>query len=248
MNSEEKNALFCDALLGELSAERRAQLDALLQDPEARAEYEALQSMWSDLGNVLAAPASEDASALGTIVRELPRRASSPSRRWWAGALAAGVALFLLGSWVGRTQRVVEPRATEPTAAGQPHRAEEASGADVVTLPRFAVLLYGRASGAPPDAARLQQVVDEMTAWRDQLDAERRHIVAEKLSAQAGVELEGVGGTVQQRSAASSSESLRLGGLYIIHASDLDEATSIARQCPLLRYGGVVRVRAIDDV
>ncbi len=235
MNPEEKNALFFDALLEELPAKRQAQLDALLQDPEARAEYEALQSMWSDLGNVLTAPASENASPLGTIVRELPRRA--PSRRWWVGALAAGVALFFLGSWVGTTQRATElQRATEP------------SSADVVTLPRFAVLLYGRPSGAPPDPARLQQVVSEMKTWRDRLDAERRHIVAEKLAAQPGFELESVGGTIEQRSATSDSGTLRLGGLYIIHASDLDEATSIARQCPLLRYGGIVRVRAIDDV
>ena len=39
----------------------------------------------------------------------------------------------------------------------------------------------------------------------------------------------------------------RLGGLYVVTAQNLEEAATIVEGCPLLNYGGVVRVRAIEQ-
>lgn len=250
MNPEEKNALFMDALLGELSATQREQLDVLLsQDAAARDEFDELRALWRDLGIALETPADQDESPLALLVERLPQRRSTssrrttpalpstPARRWWGVALAAGIALFLLGVWLGASRRSVD-------SAGGPTQHVVAGS----QRPRFVVLLYAKPSTRAPDPEFMQKVVAEMTAWRDELAAEHRHILAEKLSGHADIELETVDGAIQQRSAAIDAVAPRLGGFYVIRANDLEEATEIARQCPLLQYDGIVRVRAIDDV
>lgn len=37
-------------------------------------------------------------------------------------------------------------------------------------------------------------------------------------------------------------------GYYMIHAKDLEEATEIAKGCPILRYGGSIEVRQVMDL
>ena len=39
-----------------------------------------------------------------------------------------------------------------------------------------------------------------------------------------------------------------LGGFFVIRAEDYDEAQRIAADCPLLRYGSIIEIRAFEEL
>ena len=86
-----------------------------------------------------------------------------------------------------------------------------------------------------------EAAVAEYVAWAGELAA-AGHLVAGDELAPEGNLLEGANNpTVHPISAASD----RIGGYFIIAAADYEEALSLAKGCPQLRYGGTVEVRPI---
>jgi hypothetical protein len=80
------------------------------------------------------------------------------------------------------------------------------------------------------------RLVAEYAAWARGLQEEGKLLSAEKL-ADEPAELLGSG---------ASPEGDRVGGFFLIRAASFEEAQRIARDCPHLRHGGRVELRAIE--
>ncbi len=100
--------------------------------------------------------------------------------------------------------------------------------------PMFALLLYGEASTA--DGASELAIVEEYRRWALDLRRVGRRVSGERLIDDARV-VAAPGTTGQPR------ESLQ--GFFLISASNLEEAESVARSCPHATRGGVIVVRPI---
>lgn len=104
--------------------------------------------------------------------------------------------------------------------------------------------------GGDDDAAELsaeqaQQRIQKYIEWSQNLRDQGRNLGANELA---------VGGHVLRRRGgevcvdgpfAETKEAI--GGYFHIRAADEREAVAIASECPVLRYGGAVEVRAIVD-
>jgi hypothetical protein len=226
MLDEERNRLLVDSVLGELSdAERQQWQAALLASPELQAEHEELSRLWQDLDDALAV--QERPLNLPASGNRQRQSIQSPWLAWGAG-IAAALLSFLAGSWWAERTPAVR------TPVGE----------------RFAILLYAGGGGdqsAQVNAEFVARVVQEHRDWAARLQQQQRHILSEKLAVTPGVDLFAAADGVQQRAESEDLGGRRLGGLYIVTADDLEAATVVARGCPLLKYGGVVRVRHIES-
>ncbi len=220
MDEREREDLLYDAVFDELDEDGHARLEATLrEDPQLRSELSELRELWNRFGDVIADDGSQ------------PRPGQAPRRRSLFAAvtpaIAAAVVFFVLGHWwAGRSAEMP----IEPTS-------------------RFAVLLYaggGGGSGRPADEGFVRRVVQEHKDWAGELRSQGSHVLSEKLSTEPGVDLVVTNGSIEQRTETADIDGRRLGGVFVIQAEDLDQATRIARGCPLLNYGGVVRVRPIE--
>lgn len=104
--------------------------------------------------------------------------------------------------------------------------------------------------GGDQDAATLspeetQQRLQKYIAWSRKLSEEQRNLGANELAAE-GVVLRSRGGEVIVDGPYAETKEA-IGGYFHISAADDAEAREIARQCPVLAFGGAVEVRAIVD-
>ena len=91
-----------------------------------------------------------------------------------------------------------------------------------------------------------EQVQSAMTQWKAWFDR-----LTEQGKLKGGQPLEREGKTVSGKKGrlvadgpfAESKEAI--GGYFLLHVGSLDEATEIAKQCPLLDYGLIVEVRPV---
>lgn len=112
------------------------------------------------------------------------------------------------------------------------------SAAQPDTRAQYLLLLYEDSTFAEGDEAAL---VAEYGAWAGSL-AERGHLVlGEKLA--NGLELLGGSGAGLTETEGRAG---RVTGMFIIRASNDDEARALALTCPHLRYGGRIALRPID--
>ena len=110
--------------------------------------------------------------------------------------------------------------------------------------PHFMLLIMENLSAPQPTGPELQQVIAEHRAWAQRLEAEGRLVAAEKLT-----DDDGRGLPVAKPTAGGAPPATeRIGGFYIIRASDYDDAAKIANEGPVLKYGGRVQIRKIDKV
>lgn len=190
--------------------------------------------------------------------RGMIRRASGQGR-WaaMAAVLLLAAALGYAAGWRAGTRSApgapapadgTGPAATADSgdAPGAPGRAG-ASGSETGTdLTTFALLVYDPAAGLPDE--ELDAAVTEASAWAAEL-AEAGVLVAGEKLRDEGSRLELRGGEV--RLAADfppPDEELVLGGFFMIRAAGVDEARRIAAQCPLLRFGSTIEIRAIEEI
>lgn len=134
---------------------------------------------------------------------------------------AAAVAILGAGYLLGRLTSGAAPAAPDSPA------------------PTFALFLYPGA--ATPSSAPEEVLVEEYARWARGLRERGRHASGEKLKPGARFLPEVLRGTTPFDLRPESLE-----GFFLIQASSMDEAESIARTCPHLRRGGIVTVRAID--
>ena len=89
---------------------------------------------------------------------------------------------------------------------------------------------------------QLQKAMDQFRGWFERLQKEG--------TVKAGQPLEREGrivtrSTVADGPFAESKEAI--GGYFLVHADTLDQAVAIARQSPVLQYGGSVEVRPVAE-
>lgn len=145
-------------------------------------------------------------------------------RPWIPIAIAAALAGITLGSAGGyfAGQRAAESPA--PTVATAPD-----------SRPSFVLMLEEPASQWPPAAPLARPGYFE---WMDSLVALGHYEDGERLSEDDGWYLGTDGSALPAGSRAPSAANFS--GLFVIRARDYDEAVTIARSSPHLRYGGII--------
>ncbi|HEY9510298.1 MAG TPA: YciI family protein [Verrucomicrobiae bacterium] len=89
---------------------------------------------------------------------------------------------------------------------------------------------------------QMQQVGDQWMAWFKQLKEEGKCVAGNPLEREGKI-VSGKNRVVADGPFAESKESI--GGYFLLKVGSLDEATSIAQQCPGLPYGIRVEVRPV---
>jgi hypothetical protein len=113
-------------------------------------------------------------------------------------------------------------------------------------MAKFMLILGGadvdKRSSGNPELASI--ILERYTAWIRSL-GDGRVLGSYKLYDQTGARLTVRGGDVVDGPFVETKEAI--GGVFIIEAASLEEATTLARDCPALRWqNGFVEVRAIE--
>lgn len=99
-----------------------------------------------------------------------------------------------------------------------------------------------------PDAER-ERVMRDYGALIDELGKSGHRLGGGKLrSSAAAITVRGEGGQVVSTDGPFAETKEQLGGYHVVECKDMDEAVSIASRIPTLRVGGVVEVRALEQV
>jgi len=89
---------------------------------------------------------------------------------------------------------------------------------------------------------QFQQMVQQYFEWSSHLSREGRNHGGEELKPTGRVIH--ADNTVVDGPYVETKETV--GGYYVIEAADYDEAVEVAKGCPILTYGGLVEIRAIN--
>lgn len=89
----------------------------------------------------------------------------------------------------------------------------------------------------------IQWAVDQMKAWFDRLTAEGKAKAGKPLFHEGKIVSRKRGLSVTDGPFAESKEAI--GGFFLLGVGSLDEATEIAKDCPVLAYGATVEVRPV---
>ena len=153
-------------------------------------------------------------------------RSSRPlSYRQIGIALAASIALFVLGGIVGA--RWVSGSSATPG------------------LPEFMLVLRAPAQESQRSAGDVRKIVEEYSAWAGEIRTAGSLVGGEKLKAEARLISRADGRTSVSHDLPIPRES-QIQGYFLIYASDFQHAVAIAAACPHLNYGGTVEIRQID--
>lgn len=152
----------------------------------------------------------------------------------------------LSGTPRGRRRRSLAAWGTAAAAAAVAFLAGLAlgGGGGAAEGPRFVLLLEETAATAATGVP-VERLVAEYSAWAESLAESGRLVSGEKL-APGGRTLEPSGDGVAVSPAAPLGSSRELGGYFVIAADGWEEALSVARTCPHLKYGGTIVVRRIE--
>ena len=94
----------------------------------------------------------------------------------------------------------------------------------------------------------MQGIIAEYSAWRAKLAREGRLIDGKKLADEGGRNLKLANGKVSVVDGPYSEAKEILGGFFMIEAADYDEAVAISSDCPHLKYGERIELRAVDPM
>ena len=101
-------------------------------------------------------------------------------------------------------------------------------------------------SGIPHD--KMMSMLKDYRDWSMKLRAENRLVGGEKLTDDNGKVMRDKQGKVTVTDGPYAESKEIVGGFFIITAKDYDEACTIARGCPHLKYYGRVEVRQIEKM
>lgn len=111
-------------------------------------------------------------------------------------------------------------------------------------MAQFMLLLRGEGEFPVHSPEEMQKVLENYLAWADKLRKEGRYRGGEELK-DGGRVLSVKNGRVTIDGPYTETKEI-VGGYFSYDATNLDEATEIARGCPHLRYGGSVEIREIN--
>jgi len=113
-------------------------------------------------------------------------------------------------------------------------------------MPKYMLILGGadldKRSG---NADFVQTMLEQYSAWVRSLASASRLVETYKLYDQTGTRLSVRGGEVVDGPFIETKEAI--GGIFVVEAPSLDDATSFARECPVLHMqNGFVEVRPVE--
>ena len=111
------------------------------------------------------------------------------------------------------------------------------------TNSEFMLLIVGYEWDEGLAPAETRQAIDRMFAWFDRLLEQGIATAGSPLS-RMGKLVSGKNGDMVADGPFAEAKEV-VGGFIVVQADDLDAATAIAQQCPLLEYGITVDVRAM---
>lgn len=112
---------------------------------------------------------------------------------------------------------------------------------------RYMFLLRGGKSDRDQSPQDLQQTIAKYLQWIAKVRESGNYVAGEPLEENQSRVLSGSrGATVTDGPFIEGKDAV--GGYFIILANDLEEASSIARGCPIFDNGGTLEVRAIAPV
>ena len=89
----------------------------------------------------------------------------------------------------------------------------------------------------------IQKVTGQFMAWFERLKQEGTVKAGQPLEHEGKIVSGKKGRTVADGPFAESKEAI--GGYFLLHVADMDEAVAIAKQCPTLDFGATVEVRPV---
>lgn len=110
-------------------------------------------------------------------------------------------------------------------------------------MPEFMLLIKG-GDYSGMSAEENQKVVEHYIAWARKLRAENRMKGGDELQPNGRV-LSVQNGAIVDGPFIEAKESI--GGYFLIEADSYNHAVEISKECPSLRYNGVVEIRQISD-
>lgn len=114
-------------------------------------------------------------------------------------------------------------------------------------MAKFMLLLGGADLDKRANNAELGPVMlERYVAWLRSIDARGQFVGSHRLNDQVGARLGLRGGKVVDGPFVETKEAV--GGLFIVDVASLEEATALARECPVLdMQNGYVEVRLVED-
>ncbi|MBL9095288.1 MAG: transcription initiation protein [Alphaproteobacteria bacterium] len=94
----------------------------------------------------------------------------------------------------------------------------------------------------------MMRIIKEYGAWAAKMREEKRFVGGEKLTDDAGKVLRNKQGKIVVTDGPYAESKEVVGGYFAITAKDYAEACEVAKECPHLKYGGRVEVRAIHEL
>ncbi len=111
-------------------------------------------------------------------------------------------------------------------------------------MSQFILFFHGRSNAAPNlTPEQMQQAIERYSRWADSLRKQGKLVSGEKL-ADGGRMVQSMNSKIVDGPFTETKETI--GGYFIIHAADYDEAVKIAKDCPVFGGGGSVEVREIQ--
>lgn len=109
-------------------------------------------------------------------------------------------------------------------------------------MKKFILLIKGEDKFSQLSPAEMQATIERYSAWAGRLRSENRLVDAEGLDSAVRI----LKGDVVTDGPFPETKEM-VGGYYIYNATDFDEATAIAKDCPALGYGGSIELRPVMD-
>jgi hypothetical protein len=111
-----------------------------------------------------------------------------------------------------------------------------------ITMEKYMfIFVGGEARHLSPEAQ--QAHLQKWFAWIEKLTNEKRYVAGEALLP-GGKTVKGVKKTITDGPFTESKEVV--GGFFIVYAKNIDEAATLAKDCPDYELGGIVEVREIQ--
>ena len=103
-------------------------------------------------------------------------------------------------------------------------------------------IFHGGSSGSSLSPTEAQTNMQKWFAWVEKLQKENRYLSGEPLEPR-GKLVSGPKKLVTDGPFAEGKE--LVGGYFVVHAKDLDEAVALSKDCPDFEYNGKVEVRPV---
>ena len=113
-------------------------------------------------------------------------------------------------------------------------------------MAQYLFLIRGNpAQLAGRSAEEMQQIIQRVTAWRQSLEA--RIAIGKKLKDGEGRVLRKNGASPSVTDGPYVEAKEVMGGFFVIEADSYDQATDLAKSCPLVDFGSI-EIRAIQQL